>query len=119
MREDLPSRELQDLRPVPGDGRIPLGWVRAVYRACTVWLLERGLLGESDAENIVIFEDIPWYGEEDADIDGMSEDERIAAALRFYGLDGDGETTARHEGRRANDGASGDHRAAFPKEDAS
>jgi hypothetical protein len=44
MREDFPSREVQDLHPIPGDGRVPHGWLRSINRACTVWLLERGLI---------------------------------------------------------------------------
>jgi hypothetical protein len=46
MRDDLPSSELQDLRPVASDGPAPIRWVRSVNRACTEWLLERGLLDE-------------------------------------------------------------------------
>ena len=46
MRDDLPSSELQDLRPVASDGPAPIRWVRSVNRACTAWLLERGLLDE-------------------------------------------------------------------------
>jgi hypothetical protein len=44
MREDLPSTEQQDLRPVPGDGEVSRRWARSVNQACTVWLLARGLL---------------------------------------------------------------------------
>jgi hypothetical protein len=44
MREDLPPPELQDLYPVPADGPVPHRWARAVNRACTIWLLDRGLL---------------------------------------------------------------------------
>jgi hypothetical protein len=45
MREDLPSPELQDLHPVPGDGHVPFGWLQSIDRACTEWLLKRDLLG--------------------------------------------------------------------------
>jgi hypothetical protein len=45
MREDLPSGELQDLRPALGDGKVPIGWARSINQACTKWLLKRGLLG--------------------------------------------------------------------------
>jgi hypothetical protein len=46
MRDDLPPGELQDLRPVPSDGQVPIRWMRSVNRACTAWLLNRGLLDE-------------------------------------------------------------------------
>jgi hypothetical protein len=52
MREDIPSRDLQDLHPIPGDGRVPFGWLRSIDRACTEWLLKRDLLG-SPAEHRV------------------------------------------------------------------
>lgn len=45
MREDIPPRELQDLHPIPGDGRVPFGWLRSLDRACTEWLFKRDLLG--------------------------------------------------------------------------
>lgn len=45
MRENLPSREFRDLRPVPGNVGFPERWARSVNRACTAWLMERGLLG--------------------------------------------------------------------------
>ncbi|HSI13762.1 MAG TPA: hypothetical protein VK961_17085 [Chthoniobacter sp.] len=45
MREDIPSRDLQDLHPIPGDGRVPFGWLRSIDRACTAWLLKRDMLG--------------------------------------------------------------------------
>jgi hypothetical protein len=64
MREDLPSRELQDLRPVPGDGKLPLGWLRSIDRACTAWLLKRHQLG-SPAQHRVTGAEAPKLDEED------------------------------------------------------
>jgi hypothetical protein len=45
MREDIPSGDLQDLHPIPGDGWVPFGWLRSIDRACTAWLLRRDTLG--------------------------------------------------------------------------
>jgi len=43
MREDLPSAELQNLYPAPSDGEVSPRWARSINRACTEWLLARGL----------------------------------------------------------------------------
>ncbi len=47
MREDLPPPEYQDLHPIPGDGRVPYGWLRSIDRACTAWLLQRHEFGSA------------------------------------------------------------------------
>lgn len=52
MREDFPPRELRDLHPIPGDGRVPFGWLRSIDRACTEWLLRRDLLGPSAEQRV-------------------------------------------------------------------
>ncbi len=69
MREDLPARELQNLRPVPSDGEISMHWARSVNRACTAWLLERGIFGS------------PWeYRYPGAPAPGNSEPAKVEAA---------------------------------------
>lgn len=45
MREDIPSRDLQDLHAISADGLVPYGWLRSIDRACTAWLLKRDRLG--------------------------------------------------------------------------
>jgi hypothetical protein len=65
------------LHPVPGDGRVPLGWLRSIDRACTAWLLKRGLLG-SPVEDRVDTAGAP--SEED-------EEEAARAAIRVEAPD--------------------------------
>ena len=50
MREDMPSAELQNLHPVPSDGEMSQRWARSINRACTAWLLARGLLDPATEE---------------------------------------------------------------------
>lgn len=45
MREGIPSRDLQNLHAISGDGLVPFGWLRSIDRACTAWLLKRDMLG--------------------------------------------------------------------------
>lgn len=52
MREDIPSPELQDLHPITSDGCVPQGWLRSLDRACTAWLLRRGLIGSPAKERL-------------------------------------------------------------------
>jgi len=52
MHDESIPRELQDLHPIAGSGRVPFGWLRSIDRACTVWLLKRDLLGPSTERTV-------------------------------------------------------------------
>ena len=68
MREDLPSRELQDLHPALGDGKVPIGWARSINQACTAWLLKRRLLGSPAQHRLFLFPTARPEDEEEAEI---------------------------------------------------
>ena len=52
MHDESIPRELQDLHPIAGSGRVPFGWLRSIDRACTVWLLKRDLLGPATERRV-------------------------------------------------------------------